>query len=291
MVERDNKEPPIKIIAEKIISNYALIGAAVFVVASIIVISISISLKYYVAGFGEKVLVEAHGILFDILIFGILILFLNKLAENRITNQRYKDEIDDFRGWKSEEAAFRIAGNIKRLNRNGYKGEINLARCHMSNVNLVDINLAGAFLRGANFTEANLMRANFVKTNLRRVNFELANLMEANLMKANLKRANLKGAGLELTNLEEAILWGADLSDANLTEANLKRANLMGADLKDADLEGTNLVEANLENVKNLTIHQVSTVKSLYKAKLDSGLKEQIKEECPHLLEEPKPDE
>jgi uncharacterized protein YjbI with pentapeptide repeats len=196
---------------------------------------------------------------------------LNILREKRITSQRYIDEIDDFRGWESEEAAFRIAGNIKRLNRNGYKGEINLAKCYMRTIDLTDANLAGAFLRGADLKGANLMRANFMETNLRGTDLERANLTEAKLMRAYLKRAYLKEAGLELANLEEANLWGADLEDA--------------------ELEGANLVEANLENVKNLTINQLSTVKSLYKAKLDPGLKKQIKEKHPHLLEKPKKEE
>ncbi len=61
--------------------------------------------------------------LFDILVIGIFILSLNRLAEKRIENQRYIDEIDDFRGWRSKEAAYKIAGNIRRLNRNGFKGQ------------------------------------------------------------------------------------------------------------------------------------------------------------------------
>ncbi len=62
--------------------------------------------------------------LFDILVIGVLILFLNKLAEKRVDNRRYLEEIEDFRGWESEEAAYRIAGNLKRLKRNGYKGRL-----------------------------------------------------------------------------------------------------------------------------------------------------------------------
>ncbi len=72
----------------------------------------------------ENVFVKAHGMLFDILVIGILILFLSKLAEKRIANQRYLDEIDDFRDWESDEAAHRIAGNIRRLNKNRFKGRI-----------------------------------------------------------------------------------------------------------------------------------------------------------------------
>jgi hypothetical protein len=75
--------------------------------------------KNYKGEFLNSILVEAHGLLFDIFVFGILIVFFNKMGEKRRNIKRWQEEIDDFRGWNSEEAKFRIVGNIKRLNRNG----------------------------------------------------------------------------------------------------------------------------------------------------------------------------
>jgi hypothetical protein len=48
-----------------------------------------------------------------------------------------------------------------------------------------------------------------------------------------------------------------------------------------------NLQSANLEGVYNLTIEQLSGVKTLYKSKLDPVLMKQVNEKYPHLLEEP----
>ena len=88
----------------------------------------------------------------------------------------------------------------------------------------------------------------------------------------------------------------ADLRDADLRDANLRGANLSGADLSGADLSGADLREAGLRDadlssadltqVKNLSINNLSKVKTLYKAKLDPELMEQVKDEYPHLLEE-----
>ena len=49
-----------------------------------------------------------------------------------------------------------------------------------------------------------------------------------------------------------------------------------------------NLSEADLTQVKNLSINELSEAKTLYKAKLDPELMEQVKDKYPHLLEEPK---
>ena len=95
--------------------------------------------------------------------------------------------------------------------------------------------------------------------------------------------ANLKGANLREAYLEKANLTEAYLGKANLEEANLKKANLREANLSEAHLE-----KANLRGATNLTIDQLSTVKTLYKVVgLDSTLFEQVRENYPHLLEKP----
>ena len=107
---------------------------------------------------------------------------------------------------------------------------------------------------------------------------------------------DLKGYGLEESNLQGARLWRVNLSGANLSGANLSaaflyrailyRANLRRANLEDAKLYEANLEGADLEGV-NLSIEQVSKVETLYNAKLDPELMEQVKEKYPHLLEPP----
>ena len=73
------------------------------------------------------------------------------------------------------------------------------------------------------------------------------------------------------------------LERAALRGANLQKADLFMANLQRADLESANLQEAH-----DLTLEQLSTVKTLYQAKLDAPLLAQVKENYPHLLEVPK---
>ncbi len=299
---------------KKIIPTSAVsISIAVFVIASLIVTHIS--RNYYDGDFMENVLVEAHGMLFDILVIGVLILFLNKLVEKRIENRRHLDEIDDFRGWESEEAAYRIAGNLRRLKRNGYKGEIDLKNCYLgcvdmkkdslleyfkkylTGIDLVEGDLQSAKLNDADLQSARLMKANLHLAYLRSADLRGADCQDANLMhtilteaklehadfrKADLKKAKLQGANLQGAKLMRANLRGADLQEAHLQGADLQEADLQEADLQEADLRGANLLNANLLNanlqyaqlrgVRNLTLDQLSVVKSLYGAKLDPEL-------------------
>jgi Pentapeptide repeats (8 copies) len=59
--------------------------------------------------------------------------------------------------------------------------------------------------------------------------------------------------------------------------ANLRLTHLEGADLSGAYLQGA----------RNLTAEQLCAVCTLYQAQLDPSLAEQIRQQCPKLLEEP----
>ncbi len=76
-----------RVIKRLIPTSAVSISIVVFVIASLVVIRLSRS--YYDGDFMENVLVEAHGMLFDILVIGVLILALNKLVEKRVENRRF----------------------------------------------------------------------------------------------------------------------------------------------------------------------------------------------------------
>ena len=143
-----------------IIEKPLLTSTLVLIIVSFIVIGLSLS--YYINEFDtfiQQVLAEAHGMIFDIAVIGILIFWLNQNGEIRRRIRTYKDEIDDFRLWESEEAAFRTVGNIKRLNRHKIH-EINLVNCHLPRTNLNYANLAGSNGNSANISQSSLIESN-----------------------------------------------------------------------------------------------------------------------------------
>jgi len=116
----------------------------------------------------------------------------------------------------------------------------------------------------------------------------IANLWEANLESVNMERADLRGTDLLEASLRGAMLLAANLRGANLERAELERANLRGAFLVGTNLRGANLTGADLRGAKYLTVKQLCKVKTLYQAKLDPTLMEQMTKDYPHLLEKPK---
>jgi hypothetical protein len=262
-----------------IIEKPLLTSTLVLVLVTIIVLALS--MKYYVHEFDtfiQQVLAEAHGMIFDIAVIGILIFWLNKNGETRQRIRTYKDEIDDFRLWESEEAAFRTVGNIKRLNRHKIH-EINLVNCYLPRTNLNYVNLASSNMNSANISQSSLIESNLENARLNQTNFENSNLNQANLCSAYASGSNFKDAFLIKAQFENAFLIKANFSNAFLMEANLQNCYVMGA-----DFENASLYKADLRGAKGLSVEQLSKVKTLYLAKFDDEILEQIRTSLPELV-------
>lgn len=269
----------IKEFFNSIIEKPLLTSSLVLLIVTVLVLSLSF--RYYLNDFESfipQVLAEAHGMIFDIAVIGILIFWLNKNGETRQRIRTYKDEIDDFRLWESEEAAFRTVGNIKRLNRHNIH-EINLVNCYLPRTNLNYVNLAGSNLNSANVSQSSLIESNLENARLNQTNFENSNLNQANLTGAYASGANYKDAFLIKANFENAFLIKANFNNAFLMEANLQNCYVMGA-----DFENASLYKADLRGAKGLTVEQLSKVKTLYLAKFDDEILQQIKTNLPELV-------
>jgi len=266
-------------IYNRIIEHPIRIAFAVLVLVSIIVLGLSLPL--YIKQFDEmylNVLAEAHGMIFDILVIGILLFWLREQGDIKQRISQYKDEIDDFRMWESEEAAFRNAGNIKRLNRHGIS-KIDLVGTYLTKTNLSNVKLKEANLNTANISNTILLEADMQEARLNQTNFENANVNQANLSKTFASGANFKDAFLIKANFE-----GAFLIKTNFTNAYLMEANLRGCSLTEANFQDANLYKADLRGADGLSLEQLSKAKSLYLAKFDPGLQALLEKEIPDLI-------
>ncbi len=239
----------------------------------VLIIVISFSLKYYVRNFDsfwEQIMVEAHGMIFDIAIIGILLFWLNQNGDKRKMIRMYNDEIDDFRTWESEESAYRTVGNIKRLNR--FKiYDIDLGNCYLVNTNLNNINLTNSNVNSANLKNSSLIETNLEGARLNQTNFEMSNMNQANLKNTYANSANFQDAILIKADLQNSFLIKANFKNAFLMEANLQNTYLMGVDFSNASL-----YKADLRGAKGLTVKQLLKAKTLYLAKFDENIKKEL---------------
>ncbi len=197
--------------SDKVITSDVKTAFWISWLAFIVVVGFTFIFFKYKGDFLRSIFVEAHGILFDLFVIATFILWLNKKAEKRRNIQRWQEEIDDYRGWDEKEAAFRIAGNIKRLNRNG----------------ITEICLRDCFLKGANLELPDLGKAILTRANLEKVDFG----------DAYLDGADLRGTNLEVASLRDASFLAADLSGARgLTIEQLSQVKTLYQATSDPEL-------------------------------------------------------
>lgn len=243
LVER--KIAPLRTDRPVLLSFLVFLGLAAFVGP--------LSLEYWRTEpeFLLNVVAEAHGVLFDLLLFGCLLLWFDQKAEKRRRIERYKNAIEDFLGWESEEAMYRIVGNIRRLNREGQSPE-----------SLKDAYLAGANLKGADLSEASLNGAILTGADLQHADLSGTYLGTADLTGANLRKADLSGAHL---GVFAGMVGSDDGRHTTLTNASLRAADL--------------------RNLRNAEASDFADAQTLYKARLDDDLRAALDQTSPDLLE------
>ncbi len=301
---------------------------AFYVFLGVAAIVIPISLPFYLGNtesFLENLAAEAHGMIFDLLVIGWFMFWLQRQGERRLRANRYREEIDDFLGWNTAEAALRIAGNVRRLNRLGVTSKLTLTEAHLkgaglsgahlSEADLWGAELTGAILGGAQLDGANMAGARLQSANLERAQLHGADLRGSDLTEASLERAHLENADLRAADLtgcdlqfaslpsaqlERACLFRANLRGARLDRANLRgaileRANLQGAhlngaDLRDCTLEGADFTDASLADARipegDALVALFCGVKSLARVKFNDEPRKTLLENLPHLFEQ-----
>lgn len=228
-----------------------LLSFLVFLTVAGIVVPLSLDDWLGNPEFLMNVLVEAHGTLLDLLLFGCLLLWFDQKAERRRQIEEYRNAIKDLLGWDAEMATHRIVGNIRRLNREGVPPE----------------SLKRAYLKGADLKDADLS--------------------ETSLHQADLSESELQGADLSSAYLGTVDLSGANLQKADLSGAHFGVfAGVMASEKEqETILVGTNLRGADLRDIRNASADTFAEVETLFKARLDPDLEAEIEAEYPELLE------
>ncbi len=72
---------------EKIAMKPALTALVVFIFLTVLIVGITYFKYHYEGDIFKNILVEAHGMLFDILIIGVLIFILQRLGEKRLKRE------------------------------------------------------------------------------------------------------------------------------------------------------------------------------------------------------------
>ncbi len=127
------------------------------------------------------ILVEAHGMVLDIVLFGVILTIYEFYLNKREKLRDYAEELEDFKGWNESEAVYRNVGLIKRILRlKGNQGLI-ISRSYLKEANLIDLVfrrtifkklvIKQAWVELTKFDDCKFERLNAVGINLKNCSF------------------------------------------------------------------------------------------------------------------------
>ena len=213
---------------KKYISDLFNSKVNLFILLAIIGILIILILDLYDKQFNfHDILVELHGLIYDLFVFGIDLTIYetnkervqkDKRLEKELKKKidRYKEEINDFRFWESDEAKFRISGLVKRLVSLNVK-KLNLKHCYLDNANGITEHEE---MQEWNFSTANLNNTLWILNNCTNSSFFLTKLFQSSFTKVNLTNCKFDSAILFETQFEECDFSGVSLNNTIVHSEN-----------------------------------------------------------------------
>lgn len=224
--------------------------------------------------FGNDYRIEFVGLIFDIVFILLIFSFFERLRTKRQEIKRQEEIVEDYKRWDNEEARFRLAGSIRRLNRLG-KSAINFTGLRLSNFTFVQHDIMG--IEGSTFydgnwdtnTDVKLNKIGFDRLNCRSVVFSPNEMLMAQLpatersayfsncsfISADLTGAIFDGAQLEWTDVLPESLYEYDGENDDgspillqtycgpFCEANLSQVSFKYVRFKNADFRGAEHIE------------------------------------------------
>ncbi len=175
-----------------------------FLVIAIIGLLIVLMLDFIDNGFSfHDILVESHGLIFDLFVFGILITIYESIESKKNDIKRYKEEIDDFRFWFSEESKHRVKGLISRLINLDVK-KIDLKHCNLvgcpTTKKMIEWDFSGAKVYNSWYFDIDLSKSRFF----------LSEIYDSNFINSNLSGCTFGTAILFETNFQNCLLGDTD---------------------------------------------------------------------------------
>lgn len=218
----------------KLIENKSLLiklfgMSFILVLLVIIILPNFIDLHYNLKGFLRDIYSNIFGLLLDIFLFGLIITIVQIILDKQNDITRELDQIDDFRGWKSEEASHRILGCVKRLQRLAYKSP-ELSSCHIEGMTLKDIEFIHTKMTFVCFNKSTFYNCSF--TNVDSNNFTCCDgriqgtFFKNGKMNLYLHRSDI-GSGLFYNlNANQSIFQRVKLSSCLFEKVDLSHSNL-----------------------------------------------------------------
>jgi len=229
------------------------------------------TLGLYNKAFWENVLVEAHGMVFDILIIGVVVIWLDTRRSNFNERLNMENDLNDLSYLNLPEVNHKKIGIMYRLNQMGVEKfdineliiiDVRIKRLSVKSSALNNLKASKSLINESQFNSTSLEFADFSQTQIKSTSFHDCEMKKVSFLKA-------KASGVDFS--------GSNLERAKFIDTNLQSAIFKGCNLREANFEGANLRSANFKEVKNLKLERILKAKNLDYIVLDESVKVELK--------------
>jgi uncharacterized protein YjbI with pentapeptide repeats len=227
-------------------------------------------LGLYNKDFWENFLVEMHGIVFELSIIGVLILWIDSKRSKSGDITRLREDLDDYSTLDFPEINVKKLGHIKRLNEHGVK-DIDVQNLVLNGLKVKGINVEGTRLIGLKIVAGSIVGSTFKSMKMRSSDFQESTIKSTTfesceLLKSKFIKSSCKGVDFSNSSLERA----------DFTNANLQSSVFNGSDVRETKFEGANLKHASFHNSKHLTSEILIKAKNLDYVKVSDKIMSEL---------------
>ena len=140
----------------------------------------------------KALLAEFHGLILDLLFFGIFFTILEIRNRKRNHIDDNINIINDFRDWESKEAKYRIAGAVRRLNKNGHY-QYDLSDISFDEIKFKNLIFNNSTFINTSFENSTLEYISFKKCNCENVSFKKASIKYLDFRESKLYKCDFRG--------------------------------------------------------------------------------------------------
>ncbi len=242
---------------------------------------------------------ELYGTTLDIIILGILVIWLTSAIERKRKIEVARDEIDDLRYWIQDRnmvmigrmrsmnesvevkdkilhdwqvsySALKIVRHIKTLSREGITG-LNLSYCKIHSMNLDGLRLRFANIDMGDFSFSSFVRVDLYDSTLCSGHFRFCDFGNANLRYCKANGADFTNSLFTNTDMSYGSFIGVSFQNARLHDTSFVNANLKGA-----DFSGAIIVGVNFSHAIGLTANQLSKAQVIVRCILPEGVEKDL---------------
>lgn len=228
------------------------------------------TLGLYNRDFWENVLVEMHGMVVELAVVGILLLWLDGRRGKKKELAQCREDLKNYATLDFPESHLKKIGALKTLISADEAG-LDARYLHLSGRSLADINVSGWNLIGLKVNGGKLEKSKFENVDARSSNFVQCKMKNVTFDGGSLYRCKFEGA-----KLRQVLFKNVRIEKAEFTHCDMPSTIFDGVSLKGVKFEGANLANSSFKSAFDIDVHELSKAASLDHIAINDALLVQL---------------